>query len=70
MKKAALILYSNKIDEYLKCDSVIDYDNEAIMELADTLFKKVNNKFVLPNHTCWPLYYATNLFQQVFAIKS
>lgn len=24
---------------------MIDYDNEAIMELADTLFKKVNNKF-------------------------
>lgn len=45
MKKVALILYSNKIDEYLKCDSVIDYDNEAIMELADTLFNKVNNKF-------------------------
>lgn len=45
MKKVALILYSNKIDDYLKCDSVIDYANEAIMELADTLFKQVNNKF-------------------------
>ena len=40
-----IVLYSNKIDEYLKCDDVIDYDNEAITELADTLFKKVNNEF-------------------------
>lgn len=40
MKKIALILYSDKIDEYLKCDSVIDYDNKAIMELADTLLKR------------------------------
>lgn len=28
------------MDEYLKHDSVIDYDNKVIMELADTLFKK------------------------------
>jgi transglutaminase-like putative cysteine protease len=39
-----IILYSNKIDEYLKHDNVIDYDNEAITELADTLFKKTNNE--------------------------
>lgn len=38
-----IILYSNKMDEYLKHDSVIDYDNKAIIELADTLFKKANN---------------------------
>ena len=40
-----IILYSNKMDEYLKHDSVIDYDNKAIMELADTLFKKADNEF-------------------------
>ena len=40
-----IVLYSNKIDEYLKHDNVIDYGNEAITELADTLFKKVNNEF-------------------------
>lgn len=39
-----IILYSNKMDEYLKHDSVIDYDNKAIMELADTLFKKADNE--------------------------
>ena len=38
-----IILYSNKMDEYLKHDSVIDYDNKVIMELADTLFKKADN---------------------------
>lgn len=40
-----IILYSNRIDEYLKYDSVIDYNNESIKELADTLFKKTNNEF-------------------------
>lgn len=30
-----IVLYSDKIDEYLKHDSVIDYDNEAVTELAD-----------------------------------
>ena len=39
-----IILYSNKMDEYLKHDSVIDYDNKVIMELADTLFKKADNE--------------------------
>lgn len=39
-----LVLYSNKIDEYLKHDDVIDYENEAIAELADTLFEKVDNE--------------------------
>ena len=43
--KMNIVLYSNKIDEYLKHDNVIDYGNEAITELADTLFKKVNNEF-------------------------
>lgn len=40
-----LVLYSNKIDEYLKHDDVIDYDNEAIVELADILFKNSSNEF-------------------------
>lgn len=42
--KMNIVLYSNKIEEYLKHDNVIDYDNEAIMELADILFKKANNE--------------------------
>lgn len=40
-----IVLHSNKMDEYLKHDNVIDYDNESIAELADTLFKKANNEF-------------------------
>lgn len=32
------------MDEYLKCDSVIDYDNKAITDLADTLFKQAHNE--------------------------
>ncbi len=39
-----VVLYSNKFDEYLKYDKVIDYDNEAIMELSDILFQKANNE--------------------------
>lgn len=39
-----IIPYSNRIDEYLKLDDVIDYDNKAIMELADTLFKEADNE--------------------------
>ena len=42
--KMDIILYSNKVDEYLKHDSVIDYDNKAIVELADTLYKKADNE--------------------------
>lgn len=38
-----IVLYSNKTEEYLKHDNVIDYNNEAITELADALFKKANN---------------------------
>ncbi|MBQ8825043.1 MAG: transglutaminase domain-containing protein [Ruminococcus sp.] len=40
-----LVLYSNKIDEYLKHDDVIDYNNKAIIKLADTLFKNSSNEF-------------------------
>lgn len=39
-----IILYTDKIDEYLKRDNVIDYDNEAIIELADLLFKKADHE--------------------------
>ncbi|MCD7809308.1 MAG: hypothetical protein LUH02_08190 [Erysipelotrichaceae bacterium] len=39
-----IILYSNKIDEYLKCGSVIDYDNNEIIEMADMLFKNADNE--------------------------
>ena len=34
-----IIQHSNKIEEYLKEDEVIDYKNEALVELADTLFE-------------------------------
>ncbi len=39
-----VILYSSKIDEYLKCDSIIDYDNNEITETADMLFKNADNE--------------------------
>lgn len=39
-----IIQHSNGIDEYLKEDEVIDYKNEAIVQLADTLFEKANNE--------------------------
>ena len=39
-----IIQHSNKIEEYLKEDEVIDYKNEALVELADTLFEKANNE--------------------------
>ena len=39
-----IVLYSNKIDEYLKHDNVVDYDNKAITELADMLFNKADNE--------------------------
>ena len=42
--KMDIILYSNQLDEYLKHDSVIDYDNKSITELADVLFKKADNE--------------------------
>ena len=30
-----IVLYSNQIEAYLKCDNVINYDNETIAELAE-----------------------------------
>ncbi|MBD5434529.1 MAG: transglutaminase domain-containing protein [Treponema sp.] len=37
-----LILHSNKIDDYLKHDDVIDFENEAVSKLADALFQKAD----------------------------
>lgn len=39
-----IVLYSNKIDEYLKHDNVIDYYNKAVQKLADKLFNTANNE--------------------------
>lgn len=42
--KPDLTLYANEIEAYLRCDSVIDYDNEAVLKLADTLFGQAENE--------------------------
>ena len=39
-----LILHSNKIDDYLKHDDVIDFKNEAVSKLADALFQKADDE--------------------------
>lgn len=39
-----IILYSNKMNEYLKDDKVIDYKNKNIIELADVLFQEADNE--------------------------
>lgn len=39
-----LTLYSNKLEEYLKRDDVIDFENEAITKLADELFQKADSE--------------------------
>ena len=39
-----IILYSDKVDEYLKHDNVIDYDNESIIELAGKLYQKADDE--------------------------
>lgn len=40
-----IILYSNKIDEYLMHDNGIDYDNEAITELWDNFPTELGHTF-------------------------
>ena len=40
----SVILYSDKMDEYLKQDDVVDYDKKAIIALANALFKKAENE--------------------------
>lgn len=39
-----LFVYSSKMGDYLKQDSVIDYDNEAIVQVADTLSKSAKDE--------------------------
>ena len=39
-----IILYSNVIEDYLKCSNVIDFDNKEIIELVDMLFEKSSNE--------------------------
>lgn len=39
-----ITLYTDNMDEYLKYDSVIDYNNKAIMELADMLLKRADSE--------------------------
>ncbi len=36
--------YTDDINEYLKTDDVIDYEYEAIAQLADTLYQKAENE--------------------------
>lgn len=74
-----IVLFTDNIDDYLKEDSVIDYGNEIITQLADTLFREADGEvvyikkayeFVLQSRTCWLLCYDVNLFQPGFAIKN
>ena len=39
-----MVLHSNKIDDYLKHDDVIDFENEAVSKLADALFQKADDE--------------------------
>lgn len=39
-----IVLYSNQTEAYVKCDNMINYDNETIVELADELFQKAENE--------------------------
>lgn len=39
-----LIQYSDKIEDYLKCDTVIDFDNQEIARQADALYKQALNE--------------------------
>ena len=41
----SIVPYSNKLEEYLKADAVIDYGSEAVAQLADRLFQKARNEF-------------------------
>ena len=39
-----MVLHSNKIDDYLKHNDVIDFKNEAVSKLADALFQKADSE--------------------------
>jgi len=41
-----IVLFTDNIDDYLKEDSVIDYGNEIITQLADTLFREADGEVV------------------------
>ena len=38
-----VVPYSNIFEDYIKENAVIDYKNEAVAQLAETLFQKANN---------------------------
>lgn len=40
----SIILFTDNIDEYLKEDDVIDFGNEAIIQLADSLYKNAESE--------------------------
>lgn len=39
-----IIPYSNKIDDYLKEDEMIDFTNQSIVQLADKLYENIDNE--------------------------
>ncbi len=39
-----VIPYINEMEKYLEADSIINYENEAIIQLADTLYEKSENE--------------------------
>lgn len=39
-----IIPYTNKTDEYLQDDTIIDYKSEAIKQVSDVLFQKANSE--------------------------
>ena len=45
-----IVPYNNNIEEYLKLDNVIDYDNESIQQLADSLFEKADSELEFIKH--------------------
>lgn len=45
-----IVPYKNNIEEYLKSDKVIDYDNESIQQLSDSLFEKADSELEFIKH--------------------
>ncbi|SDB60644.1 Transglutaminase-like superfamily protein [Ruminococcaceae bacterium FB2012] len=39
-----ITVYSDKIEDYLNCSDAIDYSDQAVTELADTLFNKATDE--------------------------
>ena len=47
-----IVSFTDNIDDYLKEDSVIDYGNEIITQLADTLFREADGEVAyIKRHT-------------------